>query len=198
MLFIAGVAFVVAKLGDGPDTTRAASENGTVTVPRPRTTLAPTTTTLTVLPRVSLPPVTTARPPATSPPGSPRPASPATVVVPKLVGMRLGQATAATSAAGLSIAWPTYCDDVVASQSPAAGARVNRGSRVSVGLVPCVVPKVVGMRLEAAKRAIAAAKLRISWPDYCDDVVHGQSPAAGKKVDPGTTVSVQLAPPGSC
>jgi hypothetical protein len=204
MLFIAGVAFIVAKLEDGPETTRAASEGTPITtsttVPRPGATVARPTTTAPPL-RATVPvPVATApaRPPATSVPTPRAPASPATVVVPKLVGMRLGKATSATNGAGLSIAWPAHCDDVVASQSPAAGARVKRGSRVAVQLVPCTVPNVVGKRLEAAKDAIAAAKLRMSWPAYCDDIVVGQSPAPGTRVAPGTNVALQLAPPGNC
>jgi hypothetical protein len=201
MLFIAGAAFAAAKLGDDPEPTRAASDGtvrATTTIPKPIPTTVPSTIpTPIVLPTIPLP-VTTARPPRPSRPPANPPTSPSTVVVPNLVGMRLGQATSATKAVGLSISWPAHCDDVVSGQSPAAGARVNRGSRVSVELVPCVVPNLVGMRLEAAKAAVAAASLRITWPDYCDDVVQGQSPAPGKTADPGTTVTVELPPPDSC
>jgi beta-lactam-binding protein with PASTA domain len=61
-----------------------------------------------------------------------------------------------------------------------------------------VVPNLVGMHLEQAKRTTTSAGLGIAWPAYCDDIVTNQTPAAGAQVSPGSRVSVQLSPPGSC
>jgi hypothetical protein len=201
-LFTAGAAFAGLVQDDGsaataPTTVVAAVDRVTTTTKARTTTTIVTTTTT-----VAAPPTTTATVPTTvrrAAPPPPAPVTPpATVVVPNLVGMRLPQATSATDAAGLTIGWPTHCRDEVTAQSPAPGTRVDRGTRVTVELVPCVVPNLVGMRLEAAKDAIARANLRISWPAHCDDTVTGQSPPANTRVDPGATVTVQLPPPGSC
>jgi hypothetical protein len=210
ILTTVGVAFGVASQRSG---TRASSTNNlpavadadetaTTTGRGIETTIASTTTTLAPAPAAAPSPSSTAVPPvrrpATGVPSPAPPSDPSTVTVPNVAGMRLSQATSAMAAVGLNIGWLSHCDDVVTSQSPAAGTRVGRGTRVAVELVPCLVPNVVGMRLEAAKGTIAAAGLRSSWADHCDDLVLGQSPAPGTRVDPGATVSVQLAAPGSC
>jgi hypothetical protein len=168
----------------------------TATAPPGVATTAPVGTTT---PRAVVTPATTAptntRPPVARPPVAPRPN---TVAVPNLVGMELSAAVSMVDAAGLRIRWPSHCDDRVTTQSPAAGTVVARGTEVAVDLVPCIVPDLVGLRLEAAKVTVAAAGLRISWSAHCDDVVLGQSPAAGTRVDPGHEVVVQLSPPGTC
>jgi beta-lactam-binding protein with PASTA domain len=210
VLVVTGVAVGVASRRTGPEassttsTVPAVADNGettTTAAPGPDTTVASTTTSAAVASPAPAPAPTTvptARRPSTRVP-SPAPASgSSTVIVPNVAGMRLTQATSVMAGAGLNIGWPSYCDDVVTSQSPAAGARVASGTRVAVELVPCVVPNLVGMRLEAAQAAIEAAKLLIEWPAHCDNLVLGQSPAPGTRVDPGTKVSVQLAPPGTC
>ena len=145
-------------------------------------------------------PGTTAPPTATVPtrPAAPAASEPGGIAVPALVGLRLDAATARATGANLHISWPEHCDDVVRSQSPPAGTVVAVGSTVTVELVPCIVPSVIGLHLEAAKAAIAAAGLHAHWPAYCDDLVTGQSPAAGSRVAPATVVSMQLKPPGTC
>ena len=54
------------------------------------------------------------------------------------------------------------------------------------------VPNVVGQRRAGAESALSAVGLHMSWPDYCEDVVTGQSPAASARVEPGTVVRVDF------
>ncbi|MCS6801046.1 MAG: Stk1 family PASTA domain-containing Ser/Thr kinase [Chloroflexota bacterium] len=101
--------------------------------------------------------------------------------------------------------------DTVLLQTPRAGERVPRGSRVtitySLGRERTRVPNVVGMREEEAKRAIEQARLRNApYVNYqtrrdlpesvlsqvCVGCVLSSTPAPGTEVDLGTEVFIAV------
>ncbi len=90
----------------------------------------------------------------------------------------------------------------VLEQSPAAGKRVNRGSRVVIevgdGPAPVKVPDVVGLRSSEAKLALGEADLtvglqrKISSETAAEGVVIEQGIPAGAEVKPGTAVNLGI------
>jgi beta-lactam-binding protein with PASTA domain len=96
----------------------------------------------------------------------------------------------------------------VIDQNPAAGREALQGSTVTITVAVPVpepekteVPNVVGMQRSDAIATLESAGLGVSvverWecrpPDSCgavDDQVWDQDPNGGKKVDPGSTVTI--------
>ena len=133
--------------------------------------------------------------------------APKDVTVPDLKGMWQRDAEKALSDVGLvGIASnPEETSEVqpgqVFKQSVAAGTTVKEGTRLAftVALAPsqAMVPNVVGMTADDAKKAITDAKLGFdSTSAYSDDVEEGkvisQSIAGGTQVQQGTAVSVSV------
>ncbi len=188
-----------------PPTTTATTTTTTTEAPAAPTTTRRSTTT-TKAPATTRPPATTKAPATTRPPATTVPK----VTVPNVVGMDRGAAEAALTAAGLtSTATPTATtdgaeNDIVHSQSVAAGTKVNRGTSVNIGyyhFTPpattvrmVTVPNLSGLKRFPAQTAIRNAGLEplaeaVNTDDSAkeDDVID-QNPAAGTRVRAGTTV----------
>ena len=127
------------------------------------------------------------------------------VEVPDLNGMNADQAKQALTKAGLTasqgtaVASDEVAKDKVATQDPAAGTKVEKGSTVtfslSSGPESVSVPDITGMSEKEAQAALSNAGLTGSLSDRkaSDKVAEGdiisQSPSAGKKVSKGSKVS---------
>lgn len=208
-----------------PETTTATPETSTTTATTTTTTpttTTPTTETTVVAaaPRIRTPsnPPPTAPPPTSPPPTSPPPTSPPptspppttsplptttapavqTVAVPDVAGLGIGDARARLSGAGFVVDSAPACSNGIAqTTAPAPGTQLEPGSLVTLAIAPCIVPNYVGLRLDdaiAISRSIDG--LTISWPDFCDDVVLGQSIAGGTGVARGTNIALTLTPCG--
>jgi serine/threonine-protein kinase len=127
------------------------------------------------------------------------------VTVPKVTGMTLDQATTALKNVKLSVkkASEAYNETVpagsVISQTPAAGASVQRGTTVSVVVSkgpPLVdVPNVVGMKTKQATDALTKAGFKVSVNKYLGgifDLVRFQSPDGGTQAPKGSTVTLTV------
>lgn len=127
------------------------------------------------------------------------------VEVPDLNGMNADQAKQALTKAGLTasqgtaVASDEVAKDKVATQDPAAGTKVEKGSTVtfslSSGPESVSVPDITGMSEKEAQAALSNVGLTGSLSDRkaSDKVTEGdiisQSPSAGKKVSKGSKVS---------
>lgn len=127
------------------------------------------------------------------------------VEVPDLNGMNADQAKQALTKAGLTasqgtaVASDEVAKDKVATQDPAAGTKVEKGSTVtfslSSGPESVSVPDITGMSEKEAQAALSNVGLTGSLSDRkaSDKVAEGdiisQSPSAGKKVSKGSKVS---------
>ena len=125
--------------------------------------------------------------------------------VPAVKGMSEQDATAALTAANLSLGTvdQAYDDKVdaglVVSSKPKAGASVKPGTPVSIviskGPQPVPVPDVVGKKVGGAKNALADAGLRTDVSEKFSEsipnhVVISMKPKAGTVVDSGTKVAL--------
>ncbi|MEO1061354.1 MAG: PASTA domain-containing protein [Actinomycetota bacterium] len=121
-----------------------------------------------------------------------------TISIPNVAGLGVGNARATLQDAGLVVNSAPACSNGVAQTTiPGPGTAVEPGSIIDLAIAPCIVPNYVGLRLDdaiAISRSIDG--LFISWPDFCDDVVLGQSIAAGAGVARGTTIQLTLTPCG--
>ncbi|NMO56768.1 Stk1 family PASTA domain-containing Ser/Thr kinase [Actinoplanes sp. TBRC 11911] len=135
--------------------------------------------------------------------GGPSAAAPATM--PSLEGMTEAQAKQALAAAGLTgnplaPEIKDDCDGKVTDQDPQAGTSVASGTAVSYKLCNAPTPVTVPDDLEGSTKASADSTLRGKGlvPDFrtvdsskpADTVVDVES--EGKKVDPGTTITVKI------
>jgi hypothetical protein len=124
-----------------------------------------------------------------------------TIPVPNVVGMSAGNAHNTLVAAGLVPADPNANvagepQKTVTATSPAAGADVTAGSKVELiastaSTTTVSVPNVVGKSIDEAGPIIQAAGLKYSGPAPVRGkvvTITSQTPAAGSKVAPGTTV----------
>ncbi|MBK5225886.1 MAG: PASTA domain-containing protein, partial [Thermoleophilia bacterium] len=133
------------------------------------------------------------------------------VTVPDVKNLTVDQASSRLSQDGLSLGTTSeeYSDTVgtgkVISQSPGAGQSVKEGSSVNIvvskGPAPpkkVTVPDVIGMTKLDAQNALSAKGLVASISELTNPdpttwgKVYDQDPAAGKKVDEGTTVIVYV------
>ena len=138
------------------------------------------------------------------------------VEVPQVQNLRLADAKKRLEEAGLQVVevgeWNSaVARDTVVGQSPRAGEKVARGSRVTVtyslGRERTRVPNIVGLREEEAKRAIEQARLRNApYVNYqtrrdlpetvlnqvCVGCVLSSTPAPGTEVDIGTEVNIAV------
>jgi beta-lactam-binding protein with PASTA domain len=130
------------------------------------------------------------------------------VVSPDVVGLPADRAGAVLKAFGLSIGRQETKEEegrpagTVTAQTPAAGERVRKGTSVVlvVAATPRVtVPDVRGRRLEQARALLQASGLASGSTtgkvtgDARPDVVLGQKPEPGARVDKGTGVELVIA-----
>ena len=135
--------------------------------------------------------------------------APETIAVPDVVGATEDQARATLTNEGLQpqfeqVASEDVPEGTVVSTDPAAGTEVERSSTVQVavssGPDAVDVPDLVGMTEDEARAALEKAGLsyRSGGEETAEDAEPGQvvrtDPAAGDSVEPGSEVSVWLAP----
>jgi beta-lactam-binding protein with PASTA domain len=134
---------------------------------------------------------------------------PGTATVPDVRGSSVDDATAELQAAGLGVQTSEVESDeaegTVVSQSPAAGAKVDRGTRVSLSVSkgpsvqPVEVPDVAGFTQDEAQAQLEELGLRVrvvdeTAPDPAQvGTVLRQVPPAGRSVPPGTQVTIVVA-----
>ena len=137
----------------------------------------------------------------------PRPATPATIDVPRLIGLDVADARARLSDAGLR-STVTRVDsekpaDTVIEQSPPAGSALERGQAVALtvssGPAALAIPDVVGLDEASARQQLEAAGFEVTTVDEPtsdpaeDGSVVGQSPSAGTERRPGALVTLRIA-----
>jgi serine/threonine-protein kinase len=128
---------------------------------------------------------------------------PGQVQIPDLAGQTREDAEQVLDEAGLGVAVETTPSndvpaDVVIETDPAAGESVRRGTQVTLvvssGPSQVAVPPVVGQTLSAAEQQLSARGLEASSSEEESERPAGevisQSPDAGTRVDPGSTVSL--------
>jgi beta-lactam-binding protein with PASTA domain len=137
----------------------------------------------------------------------PRPAPPATIDVPRLVGLDVSDAQARLRDLGLRstitrVESPKP-EGTVIDQSPSAGTALERGETVaftvSSGPAAVPVPDVTGLDEESARAQLESAGFEVTTVDEAtsdpaeDGQVVGQSPSAGTERKPGTLVTLRIA-----
>lgn len=131
---------------------------------------------------------------------------PGTATVPNVRGSSVDDATADLQAAGLGVQTSEVESDeaegTVVSQSPAAGAKVDRGTKVALtvskgpSVQPVEVPDVTGLPQDEAQAQLEELGLRVrvveeTAPDPAQvGTVLRQVPPAGRSVPPGTQVTI--------
>jgi eukaryotic-like serine/threonine-protein kinase len=129
--------------------------------------------------------------------------SAAVVTVPALVGLKQDEAVRRLNERGLvpqlSSRPSRFPPGTVFAQDPGAGARLDRGSRVSLSTSAAVVthvPRVIGLRTAPAVARLKTAGLRsqvTSVPGKAPaGVVVAESPRQGMSVAKGSTVSLNV------
>jgi beta-lactam-binding protein with PASTA domain len=126
------------------------------------------------------------------------------LAVPDLSGSSLADAQQKLQALGFKVevkrVASTKPKDIVLEQDPAAGVTALRGTtvtlNVSSGAKPVVVPRVVGQTQGDAVQALTAVGLKPVLQNVSSDqpagTVVGQKPPAGKEVDKGAEVTVNV------
>ncbi len=126
----------------------------------------------------------------------------ATVAAPNVLGLTLSDARNTIAKAELSVGTvvPTGASpqSIVVQQSPSAGAQVDRGSPVNLVVREpskiVSVPNVVQSTLSAAKSVIIQTGLVVGRVEPTtasgESIVIGQSPPAGRDVEPGSAVDL--------
>lgn len=135
---------------------------------------------------------------------------PQMATVPSVVGMTQSDATAALAAAGLTAGTVSFegrsvagvADGSVASQSPAAGAKVTPDSSVALvlaGIEAVAVPDVVGLTQTQATASLQTAGLgvgtitAVSTTTVSAGTVVAQTPLAGASLGKGGSVDLLVA-----
>jgi serine/threonine-protein kinase len=128
---------------------------------------------------------------------------PGSATVPSTAGEPLAKATAALEKAGFEVQVDRVnsektADGLVIHSDPSGGSSLTRGSTVvltaSAGPRLAKVPVVVGYQVATAEQQIRAAGLEPSVTERPDAAPEGQvirqTPSAGSRVDPGSTVTI--------
>jgi beta-lactam-binding protein with PASTA domain len=125
-------------------------------------------------------------------------------VVPNVIGLREQQAQIRIQDSGLEALSRSAQSDrptgVVFAEKPGAGTQLGKGQTVTIfvssGAKPVVVPRVVGQTQGAAVQALTALGLKPVLQNVPSDqpagTVVGQKPPAGKEVDKGAEVTVNV------
>jgi serine/threonine-protein kinase len=128
--------------------------------------------------------------------------------VPDVVGLRLPEAQQKVEGRGFKVevkrVASTKPKGIVLDQDPAAGVTALRGTTVTLsvssGAKPVVVPRVVGQTQGDAVQALTALGLKPVLQNVPSDkpagTVVGQKPPAGKEVDKGAEVTVNVSTGG--
>ena len=134
------------------------------------------------------------------------------VLVPVVVGRAEDDARRTIELVGLKVGETTYVENdavpngVVAAQSPASGEGAPSGSEIHLTVVrigEVVVPKLVGMAVDAAERTLfdngllIGSMRRIPTAGAAGDIVVGQEPGPGAKVARGFGVRLIVAIPAT-
>jgi beta-lactam-binding protein with PASTA domain len=126
------------------------------------------------------------------------------LAVPDVTALPLADAEQKVQALGLKAEVKrmasTKPEGIVLDQDPAAGVTALRGTTVTLsvssGAKPVVVPRVVGQTQGAAVQALTAVGLKPVLQNVPSDrpagIVVGQKPPAGKEVDKGAEVTVNV------
>jgi len=136
----------------------------------------------------------------------PPPPAPATVEVPRLVGLRAAEARSQLRELGLRFTQrpveSTQSKGTVVRQSPRAGTKLRKGQSVlltiSNGPAQVSVPDVVGLDEESARRELEAAGFEVEVVDEPseavdeDGIVLDQDPAGGASVPKGSVVTLTV------
>lgn len=141
--------------------------------------------------------------------GKDEPPAPELVTVPSLQGLDQAGVTSALTNAGLKadIGEPVAHDEIAkgtfVSSDPQEGAEVEKGSTVTVhfssGPGEIAVPDVANLTQDAARKMIEAAGLSVAnvstedVPKKGKDTAIGTEPAAGTKVEAGSSVKLIIA-----
>jgi beta-lactam-binding protein with PASTA domain len=130
------------------------------------------------------------------------------LAVPNVTGLRLTDAHKKLLALGFKVAVKrvasTKAKGLVIDQDPAAGVTALRGTtvvlNVSSGAKPVAVPRVVGQTQGAAVQVLTALGLKPVLQNVSSDkpagTVVAQNPPAGKEVDKGSEVTVNVSTGG--
>ena len=130
-------------------------------------------------------------------------ATPSAVIVPRVVGERQERAVAEINGAGLTARVVTKPSAAAAgtvfAQRPHGGARVARGSNVTLSVSAAetvVVPEVVGKRASEAISVLRGKGLVVETASVSSEkpsgIVLAQSPAAGESIAKGSTVQIRI------
>lgn len=125
---------------------------------------------------------------------------PEPAVVPPLVGLPVEDLAGILKQAGLIVGEVRGSGDVIATQEPAAGARVPPGTAVDVTTTPrprpqprlVEVPSLENLAVSEASDLLADKGLRLGRVSGRGDLVERQNPAAGTRVRAGSAVNVSL------
>ncbi|MDD5448253.1 MAG: Stk1 family PASTA domain-containing Ser/Thr kinase [Actinomycetota bacterium] len=134
-------------------------------------------------------------------------AGPEEVAVPNLVGLSSSEAAGVLKKYDLELGTvtETFHDSVekgkIASQSPSAGEKVPKGTKVNIAISKgqeiVTVPDVVGIDVEAATKQLEKAGLSVQKEEQASTEKIGkvlsQTPAAGERVPKGTSVTIVVA-----
>jgi beta-lactam-binding protein with PASTA domain/tRNA A-37 threonylcarbamoyl transferase component Bud32 len=131
---------------------------------------------------------------------------PAQVAVPQVVGLTVSSARARLQKAGLEPSEreensDTVLEGKVVSVSPSEGAKVDKGSSVTLvvssGKPQAAVPDVTGKSFDEAQSTLQAAGFKVTRTNKESEkdpgTVLAQDPKSGKQVDSGTTVALTVA-----
>jgi eukaryotic-like serine/threonine-protein kinase len=131
---------------------------------------------------------------------------PAQVAVPQVVGLTVSSARARLQKAGLEPSEreensDTVLEGKVVSVSPSEGAKVDKGSSVTLvvssGKPQAEVPDVTGKSFDEAQSILQAAGFKVTRTNKESEkdpgTVLAQDPKSGKQVDSGTTVALTVA-----
>jgi hypothetical protein len=123
-----------------------------------------------------------------------------------IAGHDLGGATGVTFGAVPAASFAVLSDGLVTATAPAGTGIVDVSVTTAGGtsaVVPadrfayeaCVVPRIAGRKLQAARKSLAAARCKLGKIRGKGKKVIKQSRKAGTILDPGAAVSVKLGPP---
>lgn len=132
--------------------------------------------------------------------------TPATVNVPRVIGLTQNEAVTQLQDLGLEVETKFEPNDetpegVVFGQNPEPGTKVDEGAtvrvRISQGEAPVAVPSVVGFNVDDATDKLEGLGLVVEEIPMASDTepvgkVLSQSPAAGQAVEKGTTVQLTV------
>jgi beta-lactam-binding protein with PASTA domain/tRNA A-37 threonylcarbamoyl transferase component Bud32 len=131
---------------------------------------------------------------------------PAQVAVPQLVGLTVSSARARLQKAGLEPSEREENSDTVlkgkvVSVSPSEGAKVDKGSSVTLvvssGKPQAEVPDVTGKSFDEAQSTLQAAGFKVTRTNKESEkdpgTVLAQDPKSGRQVDSGTTIALTVA-----